>query len=162
MKYFACLVAVLLACMTFTACGGDDDEGSSLTWDQIEGYYLEKPTYHYDSKYSTLRYFTAEGLIISQNVLQVVSCNNLYISTGNRFSGFESVKVTGTGTKTYWTYGSNSTYHSIVLSGSKAQLVDDNRYIELTSNGVRYNGKEYYKASYFNSYVSSWLNSMAY
>jgi hypothetical protein len=143
---------MLLFGIALQSCGDDKDEpsGGNLTWDKIEGNYLTKP----EPNSSTLcPAWNAEGLEISNYVLTVYTCTNSTATSGVYFPGFNS--PSSRYTTSYWRWTDYSV-HSLTLSGNRAQLLDDNRYVELTKNGVRFNGVEYYNTDYFNSNVDSW------
>ena len=146
-----CIVTIILN----SSCTGDDDQPARYSWSDIVGFYATKPEKLSLGNYDWSVYYKAYALKIEENVL--TDCGA--IDNSDLVEGYIDTYCTelkgGWYTDIFeWDiYGLN-------INGTSVDLYDGGTptgaSIEIYNNYVKYKGRTYYKASYFNQHVDEW------
>lgn len=138
-----------------TSCSGDKDEPAKYSWNDIVGFYVTKPEKLDLGNYDWSVYYKAYALRIEEYVL--TDCGA--IDNSDLVEGYID---------TYCTELKGNWYTDIFewdifglnINGTSVDLYDNGRptgaSIEICDNYVKYKGRTYYKASYFNQHVDEW------
>ncbi len=168
-KSFLCgFVAVFSLLGFLCACGDSDDtvadDFSVSAVPQYAGVYLAKPTL---GSAAGLKWYETKGVEIGSNgvvwvydfvVNEKKSIHSLTAPKAlTDFKGGEGVWRASVNTdKIFFGAVANNRIYLC-----KASYGDTGEYLVPTQNGLTYNGVEYYRPSYFNSYVSDWTGSVS-